>query len=166
MDALAAIGKVNSKAKADIVNGTLKVPKKDVIALGKLPGDEIARALKDIRMGYDWKESNNGTGTAPADQPDRIKAVFEQAEAWKRAVRALKLAATALAPIEASKLWKDLSGDKNVWHTCIRTRAMSLEQLLPTKVCGSCNGIEASEDNEPCAVCLGKGFLTAEEIEG
>jgi len=56
-EALDVIGSVNGKAKADIETGTLKVPKKDVIAIGRLPKPEIAAAIKHVRAGEAWKSN-------------------------------------------------------------------------------------------------------------
>jgi len=54
VDALEAIGKVNSKAKSDIEAERMKVSKQAVIAIGKLDKDGIAQALTNIRNGKKW----------------------------------------------------------------------------------------------------------------
>lgn len=53
-EALDAIGKVSPKAKADIESESMSLPKKDVIAIGKLGRDGIAAALKNVRNGKRW----------------------------------------------------------------------------------------------------------------
>ena len=175
LTAVEAIGKVNSRARIDIEAGIIDLPKADVIEIGKLPAEEIARCLKDIRMGFDWRD-----GQKPAPEPstngqaipDRLQAVFASIALIKAASAALKKAHKALQAAEASAAYQahDLANSRQNrkrfrYSTLALSAAGIMDDMMPKEVCPACHGIEASEDNELCALCEGKGYLSEEDAK-
>lgn len=75
--ALAVIGNVNGKAKADILSGSLKIDKKDVIEIGKLHESEIGACILNVKAGRKFHDDGKEAEAVeePPEKPvgDRIK---------------------------------------------------------------------------------------------
>lgn len=89
VDALDAIGKVNSKAKHDIESGSLKVPRKTVVAISGLPDEKIGKALGNVRNGRAWNDGLDAkpTTTNRTKKPDSpLKPIATASGALSRAL--------------------------------------------------------------------------------
>jgi hypothetical protein len=158
VEALDSIGKVNSKAKSDIESGSLKVPNKDVIAIGKLAATEIGAALKKLRNGEDWKSATPPAASVVKDALDRD--VPKYLAAHHAAAAEISSAGTKLDQLK--KLVGELaskSGGEFLEMSRIEDEIRALKSRITFSRywtdCPRCQG----KLNKKCDRCDGHGFL-------
>jgi hypothetical protein len=102
--------------------------------------------------------------------PERLIPVFSASKSFTKAAKAAELAATAMETAEATMAFDQLDesekhkkGDRRLYSTYAKTAAYRFRTCRPSLLCPDCQGVEASRENDLCAKCEGKGWLTAQE---
>ena len=157
-DAIKRIRSVNSKAADDILSGSLSVPKKDVIQIGKQSDSEIGQSLKNLRQGLPWD------GEKPVPEPEKVPvdkngnplpkktlsafAALEEFTSIKSRISTLKGDIAKLAETEAGAFirWNPIKIDLENVYRSIRFSA-------PYCVCPYCKG-----KKKDCKACGGMGW--------
>ncbi len=60
---------------------------------------------------------------------------------------------------------QEIVESKRVFSTLFLTAVNRVVRERPALVCPDCRGEVASDDNEPCGKCRGKGWIGAKELE-
>jgi hypothetical protein len=105
--------------------------------------------------------------------PARLVAIFQCARVFRQVIARLDRIASALKEIEESRSYqiaeqeaRKHGGETRQYSSVCLTAARRLADWRPAVVCPVCTGVyEPSPDNDVCARCGGKGYLTATEIE-
>lgn len=153
-------------------DGTIAVS--DAAAVADEPPEVQDEAVKKVRHGK-AKTAKQAVDQAVKDDegkkvPARLKAVFEASNLIRKAEAAARKAAKLFKEAEATCAYADLEessekgADKRTYSTVFLSGARKMEMRRPAVVCPECGGAEASEDAEPCGVCSGRGYLTAEQV--
>jgi hypothetical protein len=162
VEAIDVIRKVNAKAAADIESGAMKVPKKDVILIGKL--SDIPAALKNLRMDRAWNDDGKpkeeiADEDVPFGQPEipaKLQPIFDQCPAFRSLIKRLgdikgeigKLAETdGGARINFSRVQADLENVRR-----------DIRFAAPHKPCPYCR----KRANPSCGSCKGLSWVTEE----
>src|SRR5262249_2903744 len=106
--------------------------------------------------------------------PNRLIAIFQCAPLFRRLVIQLNRLASSLAEVETTPAYqiaidnaRKLGGQMRQYSSLCRTAARWFEDCRPAIVCPACSGTyETSPDNDACARCGDKGYLTAQEVKG
>jgi hypothetical protein len=126
-----------------------------------------------------------GTSAQPNDEeplvddaghlvPSRLADIFKEAKQFLPTVRALDRAAKLLGDLEITRAYqiadeeaRKKKSERKSYSSYCATAARLLEARRPSIICPACTGAyEPSLDNDPCARCGDKGYLTAEELQG
>jgi hypothetical protein len=135
----------------------------------------------DTRTGRDGKQykakkerlprNQDGAAGGPDEQtsqiPEALQPYFAHVTLFEEAVRLAVRAADLFQEAEQTPAFlKAVAGRKHhVYSTTLRTAALTLTNLTPRCPCPSCSGAEEPFTNrEPCRLCAGKGYQTAEEV--
>jgi hypothetical protein len=123
-------------------------------------------------------ESETPAGAAPQDTasevacdpgiPDRLQPIFEAAPLFAEAARRAGPLADLMAQVEQTPAFqKAVEGKMHTLHsTRVRDAGEIMAALRPARPCPACGGAsEPSLDNDTCATCGSKGYLTAEEVK-
>jgi hypothetical protein len=105
--------------------------------------------------------------------PSRLIAIFENAPLFRRLTIQLNRLASSLAEVENTPAYqiavdnaRKLGGQVRQYSSLCRTAARWFEDCRPAIVCPACSGTyETSPDNDACARCGDKGYLTAQEVK-
>jgi Homeodomain-like domain len=142
---------------------------------------QIRRDLEDSGESGDSPELANGRvqgrdgklypaskGTErEANIPDRLKPYFDSVPLFEQATHLATRLANLCEEIEKTPAYLNaVRGKKHRDRsTYIREAGMFIKSITPKRPCPECGGeFEPSMENDPCKVCMDRGYQTAEEV--
>lgn len=151
----------------------------------ELTRDEVIRAAKALdelpdSPGVLAEEGDNLVATPSVVDddgvavPEALVPVFRDSALFKQAALACVKAATLLEQVEETPGFKAFvtfnrhipGTDRKLYSTYCRIAASLLKAIRPAKTCSACGGTPNNPDNDPCKVCEGLTFLTAQGVLG
>jgi hypothetical protein len=160
--ALDRIGDVSPDAKSDILRGSLKLSKRDVVAIGQRDGEGIAEAFHNVRDGRKWHDNGQSPAAAPArnvkdsagrDVPPHLSDEHGAAAAINSAANKLNAIKRDVAKL-AGKAGEQFIPLSEIQQAFTKLKGL-IAQSRYWSECPKCRGhVESS-----CRRCDGTGFI-------
>jgi hypothetical protein len=112
----------------------------------------------------------NGTPDTDSDSgiPERLQPIFASVPLFQNAARRAERLANQFQEIERTPAYvKAVEGTQHKqYSTYIRSAGRKMAAITPKRPCPECKGeYEPSLETDPCKICGGRGYQTAEEVE-
>ena len=150
------IGELNSKAKADIEVGNLKLPKGAAPFVRDATRQQVAQVLSNLRndRAWDFGLSDDEEEKELADEvPKKLQSVFETGEQAKRVIRKVAATIDDFLALEIPSL------ATSAVQACWRDLRQAMLDGIPYKTCPLCKG-------KGCTRCGSRGYVTEFQWKG